>query len=207
MAKRVSAQFIVAMAILFLGGGIVVGEYFLVKWYPGHKERVAEETLTLVPYHNGSLGLDMQVAKGIYGRVEDVPGGVKISRFKFLSVGPSLTITAQPNPDKNFDFDLHLLAKWQTLGVTEEIPRYNFEHLEINKRDAALVWQERDRFMWLTAHVISPDRILEAKCSPGREDEALFLKACQESLQTIELSGPMPPEPVQQPIELTPHHR
>ena len=205
MAKGISAQFIVALGILLIGGGLVGGEFFLVRWYPGHKERVAEETLVLTPYHNDGLGLDMQVAAGVFGRVESFPGGVKISKFKFLSIGPSLTITAQPNPDKAFEFDPHLLALWQTRGVTEDIPRYNFQHLEINKRDAALIWEQQNRLMWLTAHVMSPDRIVEAKCSPGREDEPLYLKACEESLRTIQLSGPFPPEPPQEPIELTPH--
>lgn len=209
MAKRVSAQFIVALGILLIGGGLVGGEFFLVKWYPGHNQRVAEETLVLMPYHNDGLGLDMQVAAGIYGRLESFPGGAKISKFKFMSIGPSLTITAQPNPDKAFEFDPYLLAKWQTRGVTEDIPRYNFERLQINKRDAALIWEQQDRIMWLTAHVISPDRILEVKCSPGREDEALFLKACEESLRTIQLAGPLPPEPnpSQQIIELIPHRK
>lgn len=209
MAKRISAQFIVALGILLIGGGIVGGEYFLVKWYPGHKERVAEQVLTLAPYHNEGLGLDMQVAAGILGKAENIPGGVRISRFKFLSIGPSLTITAQPNPDKAFEFDPYLLAKWQTRGVYEDIPRYNFERIQINKRDAALIWEQKDRIMWLTAHVISPDRIIEAKCSPGREDEALYLKACDESLRTIQLAGSFPPEqnPSQQVIELVPHRK
>jgi hypothetical protein len=207
MAKRISAQFIVALGILLIGGGLIVGEFFLVNWYPGHKQRVAEEVLTLVPYHNDSLGLDMQVAQGIFGKAESIPGGVRISRYKFMSIGPSLTITAQPNPDKTFEFDPHLLAKWQTRGVYEDIPRYNFSHLEINKRDAALIWEQRNRIMWLTAHVMSPDRILEAQCSPGREDEALYLKACEESLRTIQLSGPLAPEPTQPVIELIPHRK
>jgi hypothetical protein len=205
MAKRISAQFIVGLGILLIGGGAVFGEYLLVKWYPGHKLRVTEETLVQRPYHNDSLGLDMQVAAGIFGKVEPVPGGVKISRFKFLSTGPSLTITAQPNPDKSFEFDPYLLAKWQTLGVTEELPRYNFQHVQINQRDAALIWQLKDHFMWETAHIMSPDRIVEAKCSPGSEDEALYLKACDESLRSIQLAGAFPPEPKQEPIELTPH--
>ncbi len=209
MAKRVSAQFIVALGIIFIGGGLVGGEFFLVKWYPAHKERVAEETLAPVPYHNDGLGLTMQVADGIFGKVEDFPGGVRISRFSFLGVGPSLTITAQPNPDKSFEFDPHLLAKWQTLGVEEDIPRYNFQHTDINKRDAALIWQQKGHFMWLTARIISPDRILEARCSPGRSDETLYLKACEQSLRSIQLAGAFPPEqnPSEQVIDITPKRK
>ncbi|MGE5325747.1 MAG: hypothetical protein ACM3NO_01800 [Deltaproteobacteria bacterium] len=205
MAKRISAQFVVGLGILLIGGGAVGGEYFLVKWYPGHKARVAEETLVLRPYHNDSLGLDMQVAEGIFGKVEPIPGGVKFSRFKFLSMGPSLTVTAQPNPDRSFEFSPFLLAKWQTLGVTEDLPRYNFQHTQINKRDAAFIWEQRDRIMWETAHIMSPDRIVEARCTPGREDETLYLKACDESLRSIQLAGEFPPEPKQEPIELIPH--
>ena len=205
MAKRISTQFIVALGILLIGGGVVGGEYFLVRWYPGHKQRVAEGTLVMRPYHNDALGLDMQVAQGIFGKVESIPGGVKFSRFKFLSTGPSLTITAQPNPDKSFEFSPYLLAKWQTLGVTEDLPRYNFQRVQINKRDAALIWELKDHFMWETAHIMSPDRIVEAKCSPGSEDEALYLKACDESLRSIQLAGAFPPEPEQEPIELIPH--
>jgi hypothetical protein len=206
MKTKVPAQLIVALGILLIGGGLVGGEFFLVRWWPAHKQRVADETLAPVPYHNDSLGLDMQVAAGIYGKVESFPGGVKISRPSLLSIGPSLTITAQPNPDKNFDFTPELLAKWETRGVYEEIPRYSFEHTQINKRDAALIWQQKDRMMWLTAHIMSPDRIVQADCTPGKEDEALYLQACEESLRTIKLAGPEPPgaSPSQGIIELNP---
>ncbi|HET7840421.1 MAG TPA: hypothetical protein VFM21_02385 [Terriglobia bacterium] len=209
MAKRVSAQFIVALGIIFIGGGLVGGEFFLVKWYPAHKERVAEEVLTPMPYRNDGMGLTIQVAQGLYGKLENFPGGVKFSRFSFLGVGPSLTITGQPNPDKAFEFDPHLLAKWQTLGVEQDIPRYNFQRTDINKRDGALIWQQKGHFMWLTAHVISPDRIVEASCSPGRSDETLFLKACEQSLRSIQLDGAFPPEqnPSDQIIDISPRQK
>lgn len=209
MNKKIPAQLIVALGILLIGGALVGGEFFLVRWYPGHKQRVADETLAPVPYHNESLGVDVQVAAGIYGKVESFPGGVKISRGKFMSVGPSLTITAQPNPDKGFDFTPELLAKWQTRGVYEEIPRYTFEHTEIGKRDAVLIWQQKDRLMWLSAHIMSPDRILEADCTPGKADEALYLQACEESLRAIKLAGPEPPEanPSQGIVELNPRRK
>jgi hypothetical protein len=206
---KISAQLVVALAILVIGGGAVGGEVLLVKWWPAHKQRVADETLAPVPYHNESLGLDMEVAAGIYGKAAPFPGGVKISRSKFLGVGPSITITVQPNPDKTFDFSPEILAKWQTRGVMEESPRYSFEHTEISKRDAALIWQYKNDMMWVTAHIMSPDRIVQADCTPGKEDEALYLQACEQSLRSIKLAGPLPPEATQPQgvIELNPRKR
>lgn len=199
-------QLIVGLTILLGGGALLGAEYFLVKWYPSHQQRVAEEALSLVPYKNDGLGIEMEVASGIYGQADPFPGGVKIYRSRFMSIGPSLTITTQPNPDKTFDFTPELLAKWQTRGVYEEIPRYSFEHTKIQKRDAALIWQQKDRMMVLTAHIMSPDRILEAACSPGKSDEALYLRACEKSLRTIKVAGPEPPEeaPPQGVVELNP---
>lgn len=199
-------QLIVGLTILFGGGALVGAEYFLVKWYPSHQQRVAEEVLSLRPYKNDGLGIEMEVASGIYGQADPFPGGVKIYRSKFMSIGPSLTITTQPNPDKTFDFTPQLLAKWQTRGVYEEIPRYSFEHTKIQKRDAALIWQQKDRRMVLTAHIMSLGRIVEAACSPGKSDEALYLRACEKSLRTIKLAGPEPPEevPPQGVVELNP---
>jgi uncharacterized membrane-anchored protein YitT (DUF2179 family) len=43
--KHIPTQLIVGLGILLIGGGIVGGEYFLVKWYPKHKEAVIKETL------------------------------------------------------------------------------------------------------------------------------------------------------------------
>ena len=187
-------QVTVAIGILLIGGTVVGGEYFLVKWLPKHRQRVEEEVLAGLPYHNEALGVDMQIASGIYGKVESFPGGAKISKSKFLSIGPSITLTEQPNPDKTFNFTPQLLAKEQTRGVYEQIPRYDFEHTTINKRDAFLIWQLKDRMMVVTAHIMSPDRIVEAACSPGKEDEALYLEACVQSLRTIQVAGPEPPD-------------
>ncbi len=206
---KISAQLVVALAILVIGGGLVGGEVLLVKWWPAHKQRVADETLAPVPYHNDSLGLDVEVAAGIYGKVAPFPGGVKIFQPKFMSAVPSLTITAQPNPDKTFDFSPEILAKWQTRGVMEEIPRYSFEHTKINHRDAAMIWQLKDGMMWVTAHIMSPDRIVQADCTPGKEDETLYLQACEQSMRSIKLAGPLPPE-ANQPqgvIELNPRKK
>jgi hypothetical protein len=159
----------------------------------------------LLPYRNDSLGIEMQVAAGLYGKVESFPGGVKILSTKFWSVGPSLTITSQPNPDQNAEFSPEVLARWETRGVNEELPRYHFEHTKINNRDSVLIRQYKGRAMLLTARVISPDRLIEADCSPGAADEDLYMEACEESLRTIKIAGPEPP-PTLTPgvLELTP---
>lgn len=200
-------QLLVGLAIVVLGGAALGGEYFLVKWYPRHRQRVADETLKLLRYRNDGLGIELQVAAGIYGKIQSFPGGVKIFRPAFWSLGPSLTITAQPNPDSAAEFSPQILAKWETQGVTEEIPRYHFEHTKINNRDAALIWQYKDRSMLLTAHVISPDRIVEADCTPGMADEDLFMEACGESLRTLKVAGPETPPPATPGLqEIGPSH-
>ncbi len=196
MKKEFPAQLVVAVVILLVGGVLLGGEYVFVKWYPYHKQRVAEDTLRLVPYGNDALGIEMQVAAGIYGKAESFPGGVKIYRPKFWSVGPSLIITSQPNPDGASEFSPQILAKWETAGTYQEIPRYSFEHTKVMNRDAVFIGQYKDRAMLLTARVISPDRIIEADCTPGRANEALYMQACDSSLRTMKVAGPEPaPEP------------
>jgi hypothetical protein len=188
-------QLVLGLLVVVLGGGVVAGEYFLVKWYPRHQQQVQEDTLKLLPYRNDSLGIEIQVAAGLYGEVEDFPGGVRITRPKFWSIPPALTITSQPNPDGTFEFSPQLLAKWQTQGTYEDVPRYHFEHTKINKRDAVLIWQYKDRAMLLTVRVISSDRLIELHCTPGREDEPLFMQACELSVHTLKVAGPEPPAP------------
>jgi hypothetical protein len=62
--------------------------------------------------------------------------------------------------------------------------------------------------MLLTAHVISPERVVEADCTPGLAEEDLYVEACQRSVATIRVAGPEPPPPVQpQLIEIRPLHR
>lgn len=195
-------QLLFAFGVLILGGGILVGEYFLVKWYPRHQQRAQEEALRLLPYRNDSMGIDMQVAAGLYGKVENFPGGVRITRPKFWSIPPSLTITSQPNPDGTFEFSPQILAKWQTQGIYEEIPRYHFEHTKINKREAVLIWQYKNRAMLLTVRLISSERLIEMYCTPGREDEALFMQACESSVHTVKVAGPEPPAPAPPVLEL-----
>ncbi len=192
MSRRVPTQLIVGLVILLAGGGFVGTEYVLVKWYPRHEQHVAEETLRMKSYSNPSLGIEIQIASGIFGKVEVFPGGVRIYKTKFWSVDPSLTITSQPNPDNAAEFSQQILAKWETQGVYQEIPRYHFDHTKINNRDAVLIWQLKDRSMLLTARVISPERLIEADCTPGGEDEELYLQACEASLRTLKIAGPEP---------------
>ena len=67
MKKSLPIQLILALSIVIIGAGLAGGEYLLVRWYPGHHQRVNEETLSLRPYHNDSLGIDIQIANGLYG--------------------------------------------------------------------------------------------------------------------------------------------
>ena len=202
MKKRIPFQWILAVAILVIGGGLVGGEYLLVKWYPGHRQRVSDETLKPSPYHNEALGIDLQIAEGLNGKVETFPGGVRIARSKFWSLGPSLKITSQPNPDQNWEFSPEDLAKWESRGVTEDLPLYHLEHTKVNNRDAMMIRELKGRFMHLTARILSKDRIVEADCSTGGEDEALYTEACDQTLRSIKIAGPEPPPPA--PLELQP---
>jgi len=205
MKKETTIQLIVGLVIV-LGGASFLGiEYFLVKWYPRHQLRVVENTLKQLPYRNATLGIEMQVAAGLYGQVADFPGGVKIQRPAFWSVGPSLTISSQPNPDQTAEFSPEVLAKWQTRGTLEEIPRYQFDHGRINGRDAVFIWQFKGRSMLLTLRAISPERIIEANCTPGAADEMLFMRACEDSLRSLKILGAASPTtPSTGIIELVP---
>jgi hypothetical protein len=195
MKKQIPNQLILALSILIIGGGLVGGEYLLVKWYPGHHQRVSEETLKQRAYHNDSLGIDIQIADGLYGNVETFPGGMKMRRSKFWTIGPSLTITSQPNPDQTWEFSPEVLAKWESRGAVEDLPLYHVEHAKINNRDAMMIRQLMGRTMHLTARIICRERIIEADCSPGGEDEVLYMEACDETLRTIKVAGAEPPPP------------
>jgi hypothetical protein len=204
MKSGIPVQLTVAVAIVALGGGFLGLEYFLVKWYPRHRQRVIDQTLELLPYRNDGLGIEMQVAGGIYGKVESFPGGVRISRPHLIGAGPSLTITPQPNPDHASEFSPQALAIWETDGVTKGLPRYHFQPAQINNRAAVLIRQSKDRIMVLTARIISPDRIIEANCSVGSDDEALFMQACEESVGTLKVAGPEPPAKPPEGVEEIP---
>ena len=206
MKKHLPTQLIVGLAILLLGGGIVGGEYLLVRWYPTHKAAVIKETLALTPYKNDGLGFEMQVAAGIDEKVEPFAGGVRIFSPRFWSIGPSLTLTSQPNPDQSSEFTPQDLAIWETDGTLHELPRYHFEHTRINDRDAVLIWQYKNREMLLTARVISPDHIVEVSCTPGRAEEDLYMQACEDSVKTIKVAGPPSPPPLTPGVEEIPQN-
>jgi hypothetical protein len=208
--KKLSMQMKFALGILLIGGGALAAEYVLVKWYPYYQGYKANKVLVALPYQNATLGIDMQVAEGIYGKVDDFPGGVRIYRSHLFSSGPALIITSQPNPNNAEEFSPELLAKWQTAGTYQEIPDYRFDHTKIQGRDAVMIWQaaehakvlpaisfdvsSTDNPTLVTAHIISPDHIVQANCRPGSSDPQLFLRACEESIKSIKVSGPPPKE-------------
>ena len=205
MKKPISVQWIVGLSILVIGGAVLLGEYYLVKWLPKHHAAQEEEVLKPVSYTNQQLGVTIQIASGLTGETEDFAGGVRISHPKFMGIGPSITITSRPNPDGTFEFSPQALAKWQTDDVYMNIPRYSFEHVQIQNRDAVLIEQYKNRAMLLTARVITPQRIIEINCTPGQEDETLFMKACYQSVRTLTVEGPEPPPPPEPVYELIPH--
>jgi hypothetical protein len=206
MMKRLPTQLIVGLGILLVGGGIVGGEYFLVKWYPGHQEAVKKETFRPTPFKNDGLGVEMQVAAGINKKVETFSGGVRILSPRFWSTGPSITITSQPNPDQRGEFTPQELAIWETDGVQHNLWRYQFDRTRINDRDAVLIWQYKNHAMLLTARIISPERIVEANCALGDADEAIYMQACDESVRTIRVAGPPSPQaPPEGGLEIAPN--
>jgi hypothetical protein len=211
MKKQIPAQLIVGLGILLVGGGIVGGEFLFVKWYPGHKEAVTERTLQLEPFKNDGVGVEMMVAAGINGRVEPFAGGVRIFSPRIFGKEPTITITSQPNPDQRSDFTPQETAIWESDGAQHSIPRYTFEETRINQRDAVLIWQYKDREMVLTTRIISPERIIEATCTPGSADESLYMQACDDSVRTMKVAGPpsvQPPAPSYgEGIPATPPHK
>jgi hypothetical protein len=195
MKKPLPTQLIVGLGILLIGGGVVGGEFLLVKYYPAHKAAVNKKILALTDYKNDGLGFDIQVAAGINGKIETFSGGVRISSSKFWGVGPSITVTSQPNPDQDAEFTPQQVATWETDGNVHDLPRYHCEHTRINDRDAVLIWQFKNRAMLLTARVIAPEYIVEANCTPGSADENLYMQACDDSVRTIKIAGPPSPPP------------
>jgi hypothetical protein len=203
MKKEIPVQLIVGLAIVLIGGGVMGGEFFLVKWLPHHRQAVKQETLKPVPYKNDKLGVELQVSSGFMGEVEDFAGGARITRPKFWSIGPSLTITSQPNPDGTFEFDPKMVAAWQTEGIYKQLPRYHYAREKINNRDAVLIWQYRKRAMELSVHVITSEHLIELYCTPGKEDEEIYMQACEETVHTLKVAGPEPPPLTQPMLDLT----
>ena len=192
---RVSTQFIVSLLIILVGVGALGGEYYLLHWSPRHREQVEEKTLALLPYQNNGLNIQMQVAAGLYGKVQNVPGGVRFSRSAWVGTGPSLTITSQVNPDQAPEFSQLILAQWEAAGTQKSYPNYRFEHEKIHDRDAAVTWQSQGASTLVTAHIITPDRIVEVHCLSGDSDPALLTQACEASIATIQVGGTPTPAP------------
>ena len=207
MKYRPSKQFIVSLAILLGGGGFLGAEYFLVKSYPDYQQRKVARLSQLLPYENEDLGIEMRISEGIFGEVEKFAGGVRVRRRRFWSVGPSLSITSRPNPDGINEFASTLLAQLQTRGIREEIPRYRFWHTQINDRDAVLIRLYEGRSIHLTGRIISPERIVELDCTPGQEDEELFLKLCEDTIRSVKIPGrDVVPEDGDPIVELQPRN-
>jgi len=204
MKIQLSGQWLLMIGIVVVGGAFLAGESYLVKWLPGHRERQREATLQPVSYKNEKLGIELQISSGLMNNPEEFSGGVRMSKASTMSIGPSLTITVQPNPDGTFEFTPQALAKWQTDDVYLKIPRYSFQQLKINNRSAVLIQQFKGRAMQLTARVMSPERIVELTCSPGQEDEALYMRACDETARSLKVAGAEPPAPPEPIYELSP---
>jgi len=192
MKKEIPMQLYVGLGILLIGGVFLGVEWFLVKWTPLHRQRVVAAALEQRHYHNESLGVDMDVAAGIFVKEESFPGGAKIFRPRFWGEGPSITLTSEPNVDHATEFSPEILAKWETDGVLGNIPNYHYDHTQILNRDSVLLQRPRGRSVILTAHVISPEKVIVAECSTGDTDQVLLLEACDESLRTLKIAGPEP---------------
>lgn len=178
--------------ILLIGGAILLtAEYFIVRWYPGHEQRVTAAMLTLLPYQNEGLGIQMQVAAGIYGKVETYPGGVRIYRPWLLGGGPSITITSQPNTTSSSQFSPQYIADIETAGIKNQLWDYQVQHRTINDRDALLIWEfnPRAQSMKITGRFIAPDRIVQAVCRTGPSKRATYTQGCDQSLLSVKLLG------------------
>jgi hypothetical protein len=209
MKFRAPTQLVVALAIILIGGGALGAEVLLVKWYPMHRQAVIESLQNLLPYQNTKLGIEMKVAAGIYGKVQEIPDGVRIYRPQIFGPVPSLTIVALPNPDGATEFSADLLAQWETTGAYHSILGYVYQYTQINGRNAALIHQPQNHMTVLTAHLISSQRILQVDCVPGAEDQDIFVPACDETVYSIKLDAstlPPPPATDTAPVEVTPRH-
>ncbi len=174
--------------VILLGGGLLLGgEYLIVTLYPTYEQEKIARLSELEPYENEDLQVKMGISKALYGEVESFAGGVRIRRPRFWGVGPSITISSRPNPDRSGKFSPTLLAKWQTRGIYEEIPRYRFWHTKIHDRDAVLIRLFRGRSIHLTGRIISSQRVVELDCTPGQEEETLYLQFCEDTIRSVKI--------------------
>lgn len=174
---------------------VLGGEFLLARWYPGHHQREVNETLRMQPYSNDAFGIQMQVANGIAGKIEVLPGSLRISHPIFWGQGPSISITSEPNPSSATEFSAQTIAETETEGVRNGLLGFQFDHTQINGRDAMITerYDSVRRWMVVTARIIAPDRIVQAVCTTGGEDQAVYVPACENSVRTIQLAGSPPP--------------
>ena len=187
MKLGISTQTILTLVILLGGGLFLGGEYLIVTLYPTYKQEEIARLSELEPYENEDLHIKMGISRALYGEVEPIAGGLRIRRPRFWGVGPSITISSRPNPERNSKFLPTLLAKWQTRGIYEQIPRYRFWHTNIHARDAVLIRLFRGRSMHLTGRIISSERLVEVDCTPGQEDETLYLQFCEDTIRSVKI--------------------
>lgn len=187
---RMSGQRKVTIIILIAGAILLGSEFLIIRWYPGHKERVQQQELKLLSYQNNSLGLQMQVAAVIYGKVRNTGKDVRIYRSHLFSKGPSIAISSKPSTSAQFTPEF--IAQTETAGVRKNLLGYEFQHVTLGNRDAVLIWQydPPSRSLNITAQVLAPDREIDAVCNTGSGDQDLFTEACDESLKSIQLTGP-----------------
>lgn len=181
--------------IVVLLTAIVLGiEYTVKRWYPAHEQRLGDAALKQLPYQNKGLGIQMQVAAGIYGKVQDFPGGVKIYRPRLRGEGPSITITTDPNPGGALKFPDNYIAQLETAA---ENNGPSFEPVTINQRPAVLITQSdpRTKTTNITARILTPEQIVQAICNTGSGDQDVYTQACNESLNTIKIAGSSPSKP------------
>jgi hypothetical protein len=190
MKIQISGQRKVTIGILVIGAALLSAEFLIIRWYPGHQERAQQQALRLLPYQNSAMGLQMDIAAALYGKVRDHGKEITISRWKLFGKGPSITILLKPNSSSQFTPEL--LAQLETAGVRNNLLGYQFQHVTLGTRDAILIWQydERSRSMNVTAQVLAPDRMVQAVCNTGTGDQDLYTEACNESLKSIQLTGP-----------------
>jgi hypothetical protein len=191
MRIQISGQRKVTIGILIVGAILLSAEFFFIRWYPGHQERVQQQELKLFSYQNGAMGLQMDIAAVLYGKVRDSGKDITISRWKLFGKRPSITISLKPNSSSQFTPEL--LAQLETAGVRNNLFGYQFQHVTLGNRDAILIWQydAASRSMNVTAQVLAPDRMVQAICNTGSSgDQELYTEACNESLKSIQLSGP-----------------
>lgn len=187
LSQKWATLIIVVVAALVLGA-----EYTVKRLYPIHEQRVEDAALKQWPYQKASLGLQMQVAVGIYGSVTDLANGVKIHRSRIFGGSPSITITLLPNPDGASQFSAKFLNQAESPGDASDLPGYQFQHVNLAGRDAYIITQPdpHSNTTTVSAGIIAPDRIIQAVCSTGGANQEVYTQACSESLNSIKLSGP-----------------